>query len=64
MGEERMARGLCGFVCFMKKEGAAKALNAMDGREWLGNKLRINWSKALPLPAKPLYGNLLASQQP
>jgi U2-associated protein SR140 len=48
--------GLSGFVSFMKRKDAESALREIDGFDWGGSILRVGWSKAVPMAAKPLYG--------
>jgi U2-associated protein SR140 len=48
--------GLSGFVSFMKRRDAEEALREFDGYDWGGSVLRVGWSKAVPLAAKPKYG--------
>jgi len=48
--------GLSGFVSFMKRKDAESALREIDGLDWGGSVLRVGWSKAVPMVAKPLYG--------
>jgi U2-associated protein SR140 len=50
--------GLSGFVSFMKRKDAEEALREFDGFDWGGSVLRVGWSKAVPVAAKPLYGEL------
>ncbi|KAG0706159.1 hypothetical protein DFH29DRAFT_846703 [Suillus ampliporus] len=47
--------GLSGFVSFMKRKDAEAALREIDGLDWGGSVLRVGWSKAVPMAAKPLY---------
>ncbi|THH31788.1 hypothetical protein EUX98_g2410 [Antrodiella citrinella] len=47
--------GLSGFVAFMKRKDAEAALRELDGFDWGGSILRVGWSKAVPIAAKPLY---------
>ncbi|KII92895.1 hypothetical protein PLICRDRAFT_155797 [Plicaturopsis crispa FD-325 SS-3] len=47
--------GLSGFVSFMKRKGAEAALRELDGFDWGGCVLRVGWSKAVPVAAKPMY---------
>ncbi|KAJ7072108.1 hypothetical protein C8F01DRAFT_230005 [Mycena amicta] len=47
--------GLSGFVSFMNRRDAEEALRELDGFEWGGSVLRVGWSKAVPIAAKPLY---------
>ncbi|KAF9010504.1 hypothetical protein BDQ17DRAFT_1387745 [Cyathus striatus] len=46
---------LSGFVSFMKRKDAENALREFDGYDWGGSVLRVGWSKAVPIAAKPLY---------
>jgi U2-associated protein SR140 len=48
--------GLSGFVSFMKRRDAEAALKEYDGFDWGGSILRVGWSKAVPIAAKPMYG--------
>lgn len=48
--------GLSGFVSFLKRRDAEKALNALDGFDWGGSVLRVGWSKAVPVAPKAAYG--------
>ncbi|VDB87336.1 unnamed protein product [Peniophora sp. CBMAI 1063] len=47
--------GLSGFVSFMKRKGAEKALQDFDGCEWEGSVLRVGWSKAVPVAPYAKY---------
>ena len=47
--------GLTGFVSFMKRKDAESAVRDMDGFDWGGSVLRVGWSKAVPVAAKPAY---------
>lgn len=49
-------RLLGGFVAFLRRPDAEKAAKELDGAEWGGNTLRTGWGKAVPLPARPIYG--------
>jgi U2-associated protein SR140 len=53
--------GLSGFVSFMKRKDAERALREFDGFDWGGSVLRVGWSKAVPIAQKPLYGWCIAS---
>ncbi|KAH9931062.1 uncharacterized protein BXZ73DRAFT_47369 [Epithele typhae] len=48
--------GLSGFVSFMKRRDAETALREFDGYDWGGSVLRVGWSKAVPVAARPMYG--------
>ncbi|KAJ4483208.1 hypothetical protein J3R30DRAFT_3697978 [Lentinula aciculospora] len=47
--------GLSGFVSFMTRRDAEEALREFDGLDWGGSVLRVGWSKAVPIAAKPMY---------
>lgn len=47
--------GMSGFVSFMKRKDAEAALRELDGFDWGGSVLRVGWSKAVSMSAKPLY---------
>jgi U2-associated protein SR140 len=42
----------------MKRRDAEEALREFDGYDWGGSILRVGWSKAVPIAAKPKYGKL------
>jgi RNA recognition motif-containing protein len=42
----------------MKRKDAEAALRELDGFDWGGSVLRVGWSKAVPMAAKPLYSEL------
>lgn len=46
---------LSGFVSYMRRKDAEAALRELDGFDWGGSILRVGWSKAVPLAAKPMY---------
>jgi len=54
--------GLNGFVSFMTRRDAEDALREFDGYGWGGSILRVGWSKAVPIAAKPLYGSYFTSR--
>ncbi|THG99514.1 hypothetical protein EW026_g2840 [Hermanssonia centrifuga] len=41
---------------YMKRKDAEGALRELDGFDWGGSILRVGWSKAVPVAAKPMYG--------
>ncbi|KAI0032228.1 hypothetical protein K488DRAFT_50365 [Vararia minispora EC-137] len=53
--------GLSGFVSFMKRKDAEAALRELDGFDWGGSVLRVGWSKAVPIAARPKYGESYSS---
>ncbi|KAL0577625.1 hypothetical protein V5O48_004350 [Marasmius crinis-equi] len=52
--------GLSGFVSFMTRKDAEEALREFDGFDWGGSVLRVGWSKAVPIAAKPMYDGAVA----
>ena len=70
----------CGFVSFMKRKDAEEAMlcaplakfaaqraslgRHMQGKEFFGQPARLNWSKAVQLPAKALDVNALLGLTP
>jgi len=48
--------GLSGFVSYMTRQDAEEALREFDGFDWGGSVLRVGWSKAVPIAAKPMFG--------
>ncbi|KXS17733.1 hypothetical protein M427DRAFT_54330 [Gonapodya prolifera JEL478] len=53
--EEKERGRLSGFVSFMKRDDAAKALREMDGREIGGMPVRVGWGKRIVVPDKPIF---------
>eukprot|EP00798_Chlamydomonas_sp_ICE-L_P032267 gene32267-16833_t len=54
--EEQRRKGRnCGFVAFMTREGADKALTALSGLLLHDYELQLGWGKAVPLPDGPIY---------
>jgi hypothetical protein len=54
----KRSAGLGGFVAFMKREDAERAISEMDGFDWGGCVLRCGWGKSVPLPGRAVYGRL------
>lgn len=48
--------GLNGFIAFMRRADAAKAMEQCDGKEWGGSVLTLGWGKAMALPPRPAFG--------
>lgn len=55
-GFRRTKTGLTGFVAFMKRSDAEKALREYDGYEFGGSTLRVSWSKPVSIPHKAAFG--------
>jgi U2-associated protein SR140 len=51
--------GLSGFVAFMRRRDAERAIRELDGYEWEGSVLRCTWGKSMPMPPRPIYGKFL-----
>lgn len=51
---------LTGFVCFMNRVDADRAIKEYDGYEWDRSMLRVSWSKAVPIPRRAIYGGFFA----
>nr|XP_018259054.1 U2-associated protein SR140 [Kwoniella dejecticola CBS 10117]OBR81212.1 U2-associated protein SR140 [Kwoniella dejecticola CBS 10117] len=51
----RSKPGLSGFVSYMKRSAAERAVREYDGLDWGGSVLRVGWSKPVPLPLRPIY---------
>lgn len=49
-------RGLTGFVSYMERKDAERAVKELDGSEWMGNSIRVGWSKPVAKPLKALFG--------
>ncbi|CAF0758801.1 unnamed protein product [Didymodactylos carnosus] len=54
--EEEKSRGSnCGFVAYMSRKDAERAIAELDGRE-LGNlRIRLSWGRAVHIPPQPVY---------
>ncbi|KAG8863522.1 hypothetical protein FRB96_008262 [Tulasnella sp. 330] len=50
------AAGMSGFVSYMNRRSAEECVREMDGFNWGGCALRVGWSKAVPIAARPAYG--------
>ncbi|CAE6532395.1 unnamed protein product [Rhizoctonia solani] len=48
-------RGMSGFVSYMTRADAEACVRELDGFEWGGSVLRVGWSKAVPIAARPMY---------
>ncbi|KAJ2606713.1 RNA-binding ribosome biosynthesis protein mak21 [Coemansia sp. RSA 1722] len=53
--EEHNRNKNSGFVSFMDRECAARALAEMDGRDLGGYALRVSWGKRVAVPAQPVF---------
>ena len=48
--------GLTGFVAYMKRSHAEKAVRELDRLNWGGNVIRVAFSKTMPVPTRAIYG--------
>ena len=48
--------GLTGFVAFMKRPAAERAVNELDNLNWGGSVIRVAFGNSVRLPARPIYG--------
>lgn len=54
--EEEKARGRnCGFVAFMARKDAERALRGLTGKDVMGYEMKLGWGKAVPIMAHPMY---------
>ncbi|KAJ3210618.1 U2 snRNP-associated SURP domain-containing protein [Dinochytrium kinnereticum] len=53
--EEKGRQRNSGFVSFMTRPEAEKALEGMDGKEVEGYIMRVGWGKAVAIPPKPIF---------
>jgi hypothetical protein len=52
----RGQNGFTGFVLFMKRKDAEKAVQELEGINWGGTVLKLGWSRPMPLPPRAAYG--------
>lgn len=54
--EEEKSRGRnCGFVAFMARKDAERALRGLTGKDVMGYEMKLGWGKAVPIMAHPMY---------
>ncbi|KAK1167320.1 U2 snRNP-associated SURP motif-containing protein [Acipenser oxyrinchus oxyrinchus] len=53
--EERTRVKNRGFVAFMTRKDAERALQALDGKVVMGFEMKLGWGKAVRIPPHPLY---------
>lgn len=54
--EEEKSRGRnCGFVAFMARRDAERALRKLTGKDVMGYEMRLGWGKAVPIMSQPIY---------
>lgn len=54
--EEEKSRGRnCGFVAFMARKDAERALRGLTGKDVMSYEMKLGWGKAVPIMAHPIY---------
>ncbi|KAH8325208.1 hypothetical protein KR074_010483, partial [Drosophila pseudoananassae] len=54
--EEEKQRGRnCGFVAYMSRKDAERALRALNCRYVMGNKMQLGWGKTVPITNTPIF---------
>jgi U2-associated protein SR140 len=54
--DEEKARGRnCGFVAFMARKDAERALRRLAGKDVMGYEMKLGWGKAVPITTHPIY---------
>nr|XP_013118904.1 unnamed protein product [Stomoxys calcitrans] len=54
--EEEKSRGRnCGFVAYMSRKDAERALRTLNGRFIMGYEMRLGWGKAVPILNQPIF---------
>ncbi|XP_037821310.1 U2 snRNP-associated SURP motif-containing protein [Lucilia sericata] len=53
--EEKMRERNCGFVAYMSRKDAERALKTLNGRFIMGYVMRLGWGKAVPILNQPIF---------
>ncbi|XP_006027324.2 U2 snRNP-associated SURP motif-containing protein isoform X8 [Alligator sinensis] len=53
--EERARERNCGFVAFMSRRDAERALKNLNGKMIMSFEMKLGWGKAVPIPPHPIY---------
>lgn len=53
--EERARNRNSGFVAYMSRVDAERALKALNGNDFRGYDMKLGWGKAVPIPQNPVY---------
>ncbi|XP_043926943.1 U2 snRNP-associated SURP motif-containing protein isoform X2 [Protopterus annectens] len=53
--EERARERNCGFVAFMNRRDAERALKNLNGKIIMSFEMKLGWGKAVPIPPHPIY---------
>ncbi|XP_053714556.1 U2 snRNP-associated SURP motif-containing protein isoform X2 [Synchiropus splendidus] len=53
--EERARERNCGFVAFMNRRDAERALKNLNGKQIMNFEMKLGWGKGVPIPPHPIY---------
>lgn len=54
--EEEKSRGRnCGFVAYMSRVDATRALRTLNGKDVMGYEMKLGWGKSVPIMTHPIY---------
>uniref|UniRef100_A0A4W3HXI3 U2 snRNP-associated SURP domain containing n=1 Tax=Callorhinchus milii TaxID=7868 RepID=A0A4W3HXI3_CALMI len=53
--EERARERNCGFVAYMNRRDAERALKNLNGKIIMEFEMKLGWGKAVPIPPHPIY---------
>ncbi|XP_062872309.1 U2 snRNP-associated SURP motif-containing protein isoform X2 [Trichomycterus rosablanca] len=53
--EERARDRNCGFVAFMMRKDAERALKHLNGKMVMNFEMKLGWGKGVPIPPHPIY---------
>ncbi|XP_036410040.1 U2 snRNP-associated SURP motif-containing protein-like isoform X1 [Megalops cyprinoides] len=53
--EERARERNCGFVAFMCRRDAERALKHLNGKTIMNFEMKLGWGKGVPIPPHPIY---------
>uniref|UniRef100_A0A8B9KL92 U2 snRNP-associated SURP motif-containing protein n=1 Tax=Astyanax mexicanus TaxID=7994 RepID=A0A8B9KL92_ASTMX len=53
--EERARERNCGFVAFMTRRDAERALKHLNGKMIMNFEMKLGWGKGVPIPPHPIY---------
>ncbi|XP_071838285.1 U2 snRNP-associated SURP motif-containing protein-like [Apostichopus japonicus] len=53
--EERARNRNCGFVAFMNRKDAERALKALNNKSIMDYEMKLGWGKSVPIPPHPVY---------
>lgn len=53
--EERARCRNCGFVAYMSRRDAERALRALNGKDVMNYEMKLGWGKSVPIMTHPIY---------